>query len=172
MNTPSKDIDMEMLRSASYIMESKHRIIQQLQESAYGFETFFSLLSSTVWQSPLELAETWVYLVAKEDYMVLLEPVEDQEIQKMKTQIRRMILSLVSEKIRIFQENLSFLEQMKSRFLVLHTLAHELPPADHDRIIAKQMGIPHGTWQRMLGLFSHNPKFLEIMRLPNTGLWE
>ncbi len=172
MNMPSENNNIGMVRSALYIIESGDRIIQQLQESARGFETFFSLLSPTIWQSPLELAEAWIYMVAKEDYMILLEPVEDQEMDGIKTQIRKNILGFVSEKIRIFHENPSFLQRMKSRFLVLHTLSQSLPLHDQDRIIAKEMGIPYETWQQMMGFFSHNTEFIDLFQLPGTSLEE
>ena len=172
MNTPLTSTDMEIVRTASYIVESEKRIIQNLQENSRGFETFFSLLSSTVYQSSLELAEAWIYLVAKDDYEILLRPEEDMELERTKTAIRKHILRFVSEKIRIFSENPSILQQLKSRFLVLHALAHELSPTDHDRIMAKQVDVPHRTWQMMLGLFSHHPKFLEILELPATMLWQ
>ncbi|HBB27446.1 TPA: hypothetical protein DCZ36_03045 [Candidatus Gracilibacteria bacterium] len=172
MNTPSKNTEIEMRRSSLHIIESGNQIIRQLQESSRGFETFFSLLSHTVWQSPLELAEAWIYLVAKEDYMILLQPDEDLEIQRAKSQIRTNIVNFVSEKIHIFYENPTFLQQLKSKFLVLHTLVQNLPITDQDRILAKHIGIPYRTWQNMLGLFSHYPEFLEVLKLENTNLFE
>lgn len=42
------------------IHEIGERIILRVTESSREFETFYSLLSSTVWQSPAELAEAWI----------------------------------------------------------------------------------------------------------------
>ena len=110
--------------------------------------------------------------MAKDDYEVLLRPEEDGEIQRIKSQIRKNILGFVSEKIHIFYENPSYLQQIKSRFFVLHTLLQNIPVTDQDRILAKQIGVSYEIWQNMLGLFSHYPKFLEVLKLERTNLFE
>jgi hypothetical protein len=87
---------------------------------------------------------------------------EYPEIERTKAHIRHFILEFASDNLYESTQNLSKWQQIKSELLVLHTLVHNLPIHDQDRIIAKEMGIPYRAWQQMMGFFSHNPEFMKL----------
>jgi len=158
-NTPT-DLENTYSERIQSIEDTGNIIINNLTESTHGFGTFVALLSTIVWQSHRELTETWLQKVVKKEYSELLPGNENPEVEEMKDYVLGMIWGYAFDTLYRCTQNLSQWQQIKSKFLVSYTLAQSLPIHDQDRILAKEMGISYEIWQQMLGLFSHNTKFM------------
>jgi len=168
-NTPT-DLENTYSERIQSIEDTGNIIINNLTESTHGFGTFVALLSTIVWQSHRELTETWLQKVVKKEYSELLPGNENPEVEEMKDYVLGMIWGYAFDTLYRCTQNLSQWQQIKSKFLVSYTLAQSLPIHDQDRILAKEMGISYEIWQQMLGLFSHNTKFIDLLRLQDTSL--
>ena len=166
----NKSLESSQQCEITLIKQTGKKILCALVDSVHGFETFMILLSTTVWQSKTELVETWIHLVAEEEYKKLLPSNEYSETEDVKKSARKYILKYASSILDEITQNLSKLQQIKSELLILHTLVHTLSVHDQDRIIAKEMGIPYKAWQQMMGFFSHNPEFINLFQFPSTIL--
>lgn len=169
MNNSLENTTIEKIHS---IGETGDIIIQNLANNTHGFETFVELLSITTWRSHRELTDAWIWKVAGEEYAKLLSENESPEIDEIKAYAVDMVREYAFDALYECTQNLSRWQQLKSKFLVCHTLAHELPIRDQDCIIAQELGIPHESWQQMLGFFSHNMEFVDILRLQKTSMEE
>ncbi|MDD2891855.1 MAG: hypothetical protein PHQ95_02715 [Candidatus Gracilibacteria bacterium] len=168
MNSPS-DI-ANITKEHRPTMEAQIKILSRLNENTGGFHTLYSLLDETIWKSPTALAETWIQRVAKDEYEELLAIDQDYEVNQIKARTRKDILRATTGELIQYYEEQSFLRRMIIKGIVADTLANKLPPNDQDGIIAAELGIPPNVWQSMLGLFSNNPDFLPILRLPDTNI--
>lgn len=167
MNDSLENTAIEKIHS---IGETGEIIIQNLADNTHGFKTFVELLSTTTWQSHRELTEVWIQKVAKKEYTKILSENESPEIDEVRACAIDMISEYAFDTLYECTQNLSRWQQMKSKFLVRYTLSQDLPIRDQDRILAKEMGVSYETWQQMLGFFSHNMEFIDLLKLQETSL--
>lgn len=157
----------------SHAKDLYDEIFSKIQKSSKWFATFASLLSTNIWKSSLELAETWIELVAPDEYKELMRVDNESEVEAVKQDMRWKLIKIVSEGLNAFSRHPSMLQKMTTELLVLKTLVSDLPTHDQDRIIAKEAGLPYRVWQAIIWLLTHNSELLDLFQESRTtiGYW-
>lgn len=151
MNKPEK-IESKERMTVEYCRNQGMAIFSKLQQSmGGGSDIIFGLVSSTVWQSPFELALLWIDRVAKEEWSNLADnPNDELNVRNIKLNIRRQlhfnIMALLSE-MRVTP---TIIQSITTRLLVREKLAVELPVHDKDRVLASALMIPYKRWKQVL----------------------
>lgn len=151
MNKPEKIESKERI-TVEYCRNQGMTIFSKLQQSMAGSsDIIFSLVSSTVWQSPFELALLWIDRVAKEEWSNLADdPNDELNVRNIKLNIRRQlhfnIMALLSE----IQVTPTIIQRATTRLLVREQLAVQLPTHDKDRVLASAIMLPYKRWKQAL----------------------
>jgi hypothetical protein len=56
----NKSLESTHENAIESIKQAGRQIIRNLIDTTHGYDTFIMLLSTMVWQSPKELAESWI----------------------------------------------------------------------------------------------------------------
>ncbi len=175
MNKPEKIESKERI-TVEYCRNQGMTIFSKLQQSMAGSsDIIFSLVSSTVWQSPFELALLWIDRVAKEEWSNLADdPNDELNVRNIKLNIRRQlhfnIMALLSE----IQVTPTIIQRATTRLLVREQLAVQLPTHDKDRVLASAIMLPYKRWKQALWVLSHLdlPDTIRIVDIPSLELDE
>jgi hypothetical protein len=160
MNTPENhwEHNIELIGQTCDIIK------ERLAESRARFDIFAFLPSSTVWQSPVELARTWIEGVAPEAWKYIQDLQSDTLAEKLvKYTFRRSLIESAAITISILGRHPTTLQRMSTRLFIQQILVTHLPVYIQDRILATEFGTSLRTWQQILGIFSTHTELSALL---------
>ena len=133
-------------------VEIAHLIWRKLHISFQNsHDIFFDNISTTIWQSPRELAINWMMRIAPTEWKSLQEMPNDAiEVRRNKEAIRRWLLSELYQVLGKMWMNPTFIQSMSTRLLVRNTIAYALPTNDQDRVITAELMTTFPLWRSLL----------------------
>lgn len=160
MNTPENSQDHTM----AVIGQTCDIIKERLAESRARFDIFAFLPSSTIWQSPVELARTWIEGVAPEAWKYLQDLQSDTLAEKLiKYTFRKSLIESAAITISTLGRHPTTLQRMSTRLFIQQILVTHLPVHTQDRILATEFGTSLRTWQQILGIFSTHTELSSLL---------
>ncbi len=150
MNTPWVIVsDNAFVHIANYIWE---KLAQSYKKS---FDIFFELVSSTVWQSPRELAKNWILYIAPNEWKLLQDlPHDTIDIRRKKESVRKWLLMEISLALGKIWMHPTFIQRISTRLLVRDILAYDLPTHDQDRVITAELMTTLKLWRSLLSMIT------------------
>lgn len=146
MNTQDTLHVSQTLRDATDIIFEKFREMQRSE-----FDIFFQLLSTTIFQSPSELALTWIKKFVPEEWSLFQEsPLDSMEIRELKYKFRANAVLIIYPHLSSLGNYPHLTQKMTTRLLVRKVLAQSLPVHDQDRFLALQHFVNYKVWKSLL----------------------
>lgn len=148
------NLTQEFSPSSEILHQVSESIFFHIQEDLESFDVFASLPSSTIWQSPIELASSWIERVAPDSWSYFQDNTSDDPIlRREKIRFKRHILQSTANLLYELASNPSTLQRISTRLLVQEALVQQLPITDQDRIIAAEIHAGYKAWQQILWVF-------------------